>query len=373
MAADDKTFDSSDFLDDGDDDESLLGGDPETDAILGKSDGDDVFSFDDEDPSIDLQPDKNVRDTKQPSDNDQESYTIDDTEDSNQGDDEQSSMIPKLTIQGQDDYSSLDDLDDDYTAPQQKEMKVPDLNAVKIPEPKPAPREDQGNLNKKPVIAPNNDSSDERVPVNQYDTVPLNDPNETVSYGQVESTTRNDRDSNQTMHIVPAIPNVIVDDGRESTIDVDLVRKIIFVIDNYRHLDKGSQKTVVQFIRAISYVKGRRIENLDESSIVKEVIETDPDIRAGVHNLLDAKERDGADRAFFLMGLDSSSLKNIDLFLRLTGTTKDELVVKDESLASIKRAAEVLNGLLDKLNETQVVYIKKLDDILQSTEKVMKS
>ena len=376
--ADDKTFNSSDFLDDGDDDYSLLGGDPETDAILGKSDEGDAFSFDDSTPSIDLQPNKNAsRKSNSPhNDQDSDSSVIDDSNEPGQEGAWDPSMVPKLTIQGQDEYTSLDDLeDDDVIPPHEERMEVPNLEDVKIPEPEPDPRRPKKSRRRESNIDPNNGgSSNETTMTDQYGTVPLSNPDDAVDYGQVDNV-QNNRAADRPAESTPTVPSVIVEaGGNGSVIDVNLVRKIIFVIDNYRHLDKQSQNTVEQFIKAISYVKkNRKIDDLDEGDIVKEVIETDPDVRAGVHNLIDAKERSGADRAFFLMGLDSSSLKNINLFLRLTGTTKNEIAVEDESLASIKNAAEVLNDLLDKLTETQVTYIKKLDGILQSTEKVMKS
>jgi hypothetical protein len=377
-----ENFDASEFLDDGDDSDSLINGDSETNDILGIEEHDQQQPYQQETPdpvSTELDPM-----------NDDHVETVD-----NSGQQQDTQMVPSLNIGSEDDYASLDDLDefdlsdatgtidlsqeldaqddtiqpsntgedDDQESEPESSYVIPTIDPIQTP---------QVTIQDETDMVP---PDDDIVPIVQ--TPPLEEE-QPVSI-PVESIDRHDdhpieRPSSPPERIEQTQDQELIrEEADMDTLNVNTIRKIIVIIGNYRALDDKSKNTVSQFIKSISAIKKRKINQLDEASIIKEIIEIDPDIRLGVNNLLQAKAKTGADRAFFLMGLDAKSLMNIDIFLRMTAIAKTSLVIKDESLSSIKSAAEELNGLIDKLLDNQVVYIKKLDSILQSTKEIMDS
>jgi hypothetical protein len=360
----DEKFNPSDFMDDGGDSSSLIGGDSETNDILGISIPDNSqdsnesyfdLGDDDDDPSTELKP-KPLR-TPVPEDPEPPRFKTQNVPSYHDRTRQApAAMRPAhVDIQNEDIYSTLDDLTDDDS----------DENAG-----------DDYDLQNET----DSDQDDEIETVIPVQDEPRRAPEPRPT---PERTARIERQEPQEPEVVtiPVIPSAsgsasaVPDDhaSSPSMIDTGMISKIITIIDHYRRLDKPSQRTVNQFIVAIAALKRRTITNPDEATIVREVIYVDPDARAGVHNLLEARSRTGADRAFFLMGLDSKSLMNVDIFLRMLRITKESISIKEETLASIKQAAQEINSLIDKLKDEQIPYIKKLDGMLQSAMKVMQS
>ena len=393
MADDDKLSTLS-LMDDGDEGDSLMGVDDEIDGILdmdtsgrvsSSSRGDnDTFDVSIAPASIDLQPVQ--------SDNR----------------DNGGSIAQVANDDGQDSFSSLDDFLEDGPSPSSPAHSVdtiapmnPIVVNVQAPVAQPEPvLESETNTRThvstqrklSDAVASQVNATQPQVPaqVSAYDVpsaIPLQD-NDAASVTRqnvvpiVRSPARRDASAignadsvaSKTENTpVRSIPSVVLDPVSGGEVDVDSIRKIIAIIDNYRSLDEMSKKTTKSFISTLAQVRNRDIDVSNEAALVKGIIGVDPQMRDAVHNLIDAKSKVGSERVFFLLDLDAESLKNINLLLMITDISQHKLNIEDDDIQSLKDGAKELTGLLDQLKENQVSYIKKLDKVLQSSAKILES
>ena len=392
MADDDKLSTLS-LMDDGDEDDSLMGTDDEIDGILdmnasGRVDSssnsdNDTFDVNIAPVSIDLQPVQA---------NDHSDDSVHDA--------------------GQDGFSSLDDFLEDEpspvpgadpitsTAPIAVNVQAPARAPVVQLEPALEPEAHVGTTQRKlsddrgvtaqpeqvnvtqsraPVQAPAYDVPNViPLQVNDYqveqNAVPVEQPPARQEVSVVSDADRAIGVASK-VEITPVenIPSVVLGSASGGEVDVGSIRKIIAIIDNYRSLDETSKETTKSFISTLAQVRNISIDVSNEAALVKGIIEVDPQMRDAVHNLIDAKSKVGSERVFFLLDLDAESLKNINLLLMITDISKQKLSIEDDDIQSLKEGARELTGLLDQLKDNQVSYIKKLDKVLQSSAKILES
>jgi hypothetical protein len=103
------------------------------------------------------------------------------------------------------------------------------------------------------------------------------------------------------------------------------------------------------------------------------VIEINPNTRDAVHNFIGSYNKKGAERAFYLMSLNANQLNNLSDVISISTQDSTPIHAKDDSLASIRSAAEELDKVLDAYPESNIVYIKPIDDILQKSLEIMQS
>ena len=397
MADNDKLSTLS-LMDDGDEEDSLMGADDEIDGILDMDTGDRVDSSSKSDNdtfdvsiapvSIDLQPVQ-----------------------SNNSDNGGSIAQPVTNDTDQNEFSSLDDFLEDGHSPSSPAPSVgtmvpmnPIVVDVQAPAAQPesvSELDDRNNTQREVartsqvnvaqplvpaqvvstydapgVISLQDDDEVEQnvVSIEQPKASPVAQPSirqDASAIGNVDSTLGAPSKVDDTP--VANIPSVILGSPTSSEVDVDSIRKIIAIIDNYRSLDEMSKKTTKSFISTLAQVRNRDIDVSNEAALVKEIIGVDPQMRDAVHNLIDAKSKVGSERVFFLLDLDAESLKNINLLLMITNISKQKLSIADDDIQSLKEGAKELTGLLDQLKDNQVSYIKKLDKVLQSSARILES
>ena len=158
-------------------------------------------------------------------------------------------------------------------------------------------------------------------------------------------------------------------------IDVELIRKIIAIIDDYRHLDANDQSVLKDFLSSVSALgRSPKIDGA-EASVVKGVIEIDDDMRAGVIDLMDSKNKTGADRAFYLMSLDARRFSNMQIIMQMMQLLdQNEIINVTDTLQSIRTAAEKMDGYLNERFQGQAVkFLKPVYQVFVDSQKIMES
>lgn len=158
-------------------------------------------------------------------------------------------------------------------------------------------------------------------------------------------------------------------------IDVGLIGKIIAIIDDYRHLEVKDQSVLKDFLSSVSALgKSPKIDGT-EASIVKGIIEIDDDMRDGVIDLMDSKNKTGTARAFYLMSLDAKRFSNMQIILQMMNLlTQDELINVTDSLQSIRTAAEKMDGYLNERFKGQAVkFLEPVYRVFVDSQKIMES
>lgn len=154
--------------------------------------------------------------------------------------------------------------------------------------------------------------------------------------------------------------------------DVKTISKIINIIDDYRALNQEQQGYVEGFLTVVRQMNRSDVDiDGTEASVVKSMIEIDPNIREGVVELDKLKRMDGSERAFYMMGLNANQLQNVDLILKMLQVKNDQLHVTND-LASIRTASMQLDKILNTaFGVQQQNFIKPILEILLDVQKVM--
>lgn len=155
-------------------------------------------------------------------------------------------------------------------------------------------------------------------------------------------------------------------------VDLSLIRKIIAIIDDYRSLT-DYQAAIRGFIEAYVETINAKVDVNDEAALVKAIIEIDPSMRTGVHDLIEAKNRKGAERAFFLVALSESRLRYIGLMLQLSGADIDLGRIGGSGFDDLRRSAEIVEKAVEGYADKNMAYITNIDKILQDAKKTMES
>lgn len=155
-------------------------------------------------------------------------------------------------------------------------------------------------------------------------------------------------------------------------LDVETIGKIIRIIDDYRHFDKKNQEYVTAFMSEVNRI-GKSDVTIDgtEASVVKSIIEVDPDIRNGVVELMRSKKLMGAERAFHLMELSAHELNNVNIILEMMSLNDGPLDVSD-NLSSIRTASKKLDDILEhEFGTEQKMTLTPIFKILTDAHKIM--
>lgn len=156
-------------------------------------------------------------------------------------------------------------------------------------------------------------------------------------------------------------------------LSVDAIAKIIAVVDEYRGLTTAEQGIVYGFLDwwVNEDNANSKVEQDNEASIVKAVIELDADIRDGVVNLITASNKSGADRAFYLMELSAHQLENTNAIMMMMDIGIQKLNVQD-TLASIRDTSMKLNQLISqKFDNNQRNYIRPVYSLIEKVQKII--
>lgn len=156
-------------------------------------------------------------------------------------------------------------------------------------------------------------------------------------------------------------------------LSVDSIAKIIAVVDEYRGFTTEDQGIVYGFLDW--WVNGdnanNRVEQDNEASIVKAVIELDADVRDGVVNLITTSNKSGADRAFYLMELSAHQLENTNAIMMMMDMGIQDLSVQD-TLASIRDTSMKLNQLISqKFDNSQRNYIRPVYSLIEKVQEII--
>lgn len=154
-------------------------------------------------------------------------------------------------------------------------------------------------------------------------------------------------------------------------IALDLINKIIAILESYRSLEERMQDAVAGFLMTLD--SSNDGSDYSEAQIIKSVIEINPNTRDAVHNFIGSYNKKGAERAFYLMSLNANQLNNLSDVISISTQDSTPIHAKDDSLASIRSAAEELDKVLEAYPESNIVYIKPIDDILQKSLEIMQS
>lgn len=169
----------------------------------------------------------------------------------------------------------------------------------------------------------------------------------------------------------PVMASAMSHRGVPDDIPLDLIKKIIAAVDVYRHLDQKSQNIVNEFFSTLAKIGKAPVVDDSEASVVKAVIEIDPDLREGVVDLMDAKNKGGSERAFFLFGMNARRLGNMDLILQMLSLSDGSLKVTD-SIDSIRQASASIDACLnERMHGDPAEFLTPVYSVLKETQKIM--
>lgn len=170
---------------------------------------------------------------------------------------------------------------------------------------------------------------------------------------------------------VPVMAGAVSHAPVSGSIPLDLIKKIIAAVDVYRHLDQKNQGIVNEFFSTLAKIGKAPVVEDSEAGVVKAVIEIDPDLREGVVDLMDAKNKGGAERAFFLFGMSARRLGNMDLILQMLSLSDGSMKVTD-SIDSIRQASAAIDTCLnERMHGDPADFLTPVYDILKETQKIM--
>lgn len=159
-------------------------------------------------------------------------------------------------------------------------------------------------------------------------------------------------------------------------VDVDLISKVIAILDDYRHLEKTYQDAIKGFMSALSRTE---MNDLSEADVIQGVIDIDPGIRDAVHHFIESKSLNGADRAFYLMNLNSVQLNNLYNVFKMSAENLDGYDFKagfhatNDTLPEIRAAASWLTSSIEAYPNAAMNYMVPLDKVLQDAKETMSS
>ena len=132
-------------------------------------------------------------------------------------------------------------------------------------------------------------------------------------------------------HTVPVMSSVAsIYQGPDGGISIDLISKIIAVVDEYRHLDQKSQAVVNDFL-----------------------------------------DKGGSERAFFLFGMTARQLENMDVILQMVSLSDGSLEVTDD-IRSIRQASLAIDKCLnEKLRGAPEEFLRPVYSVLKKTQQIM--
>lgn len=175
----------------------------------------------------------------------------------------------------------------------------------------------------------------------------------------------------QSQPAVPVMSSMMNHRVGAGDVQLDLIKKIIAVVDVYRHLDQKSQGIVKEFLDTLSKIGKAPAVDDSEAGVIKAVIEIEPDMREGVVDLMSARDKGGSERAFFLFGMSARRLENMDLILQMLSLSDGSLKVND-SIDSIRQASLTIDTCLnEKLRGEPEAFLKPVYDVLKETQKIM--
>ena len=170
---------------------------------------------------------------------------------------------------------------------------------------------------------------------------------------------------------VPVMAGAVSHGTVPGSIPLDLIKKIIAAVDVYRHLDQKSQGIVNEFFSTLAKIGKAPVVDDSEAGVVKAVIEIDPDLREGVVDLMDAKNKGGSERAFFLFGMSARRLGNMDLILQMLSLSDGSMKVTD-SIDSIRQASAAIDTCLnERMHGDPADFLTPVYDVLKETQKIM--
>lgn len=175
----------------------------------------------------------------------------------------------------------------------------------------------------------------------------------------------------QSQPTVPVMSSMMNHRASAGDVPLDLIKKIIAVVDVYRHLDQKNQGIVKEFLDTLSKIGKAPAVDDSEAGVIKAVIEIEPDMREGVVDLMSARDKGGSERAFFLFGMSARRLENMDLILQMLSLSDGSLKVND-SIDSIRQASLTIDTCLnEKLRGEPEAFLKPVYDVLKETQKIM--
>lgn len=176
----------------------------------------------------------------------------------------------------------------------------------------------------------------------------------------------------QSQHtVLPVVSRMMSHSASTGDVQLDLIKKIIAVVDVYRHLDQKSQGIVKEFLDTLSKIGKAPAVDDSEAGVIKAVIEIEPDMREGVVDLMSARDKGGSERAFFLFGMSARRLENMDLILQMLSLSDGSLKVND-SIDSIRQASLTIDTCLnERLRGEPEAFLKPVYDVLKETQKIM--
>ena len=170
---------------------------------------------------------------------------------------------------------------------------------------------------------------------------------------------------------VPVMAGAVSHGTVPGSIPLNLIKKIIAAVDVYRHLDQKSQGIVNEFFSTLAKIGKAPVVDDSEAGVVKAVIEIDPDLREGVVDLMDAKNKGGSERAFFLFGMSARRLGNMDLILQMLSLSDGSMKVTD-SIDSIRQASAAIDTCLnERMHGDPADFLTPVYDVLKETQKIM--
>lgn len=171
--------------------------------------------------------------------------------------------------------------------------------------------------------------------------------------------------------VLPVVSRMMSHSASTGDVQLDLIKKIIAVVDVYRHLDQNSQGIVKEFLDTLSKIGKAPAVDDSEAGVIKAIIEIEPDMREGVVDLMSARDKGGSERAFFLFGMSARRLENMDLILQMLSLSDGSLKVND-SIDSIRQASLTIDTCLnEKLRGEPEAFLKPVYDVLKETQKIM--
>ena len=163
-----------------------------------------------------------------------------------------------------------------------------------------------------------------------------------------------------------------------SGVDFELIRKIISAFTYCTGFTEDQLSMTYSFMAAMSAMKKMTFNANDKSddeikiaAIIKTAIDLDDGVRTSVHNLIEAKNMDDSDRAFFLVGLDDrKKLDDIHIIMRTFSLVKNTDLPQNESFNSL---AKMVDGNIKRkfiTNNKAVEMVNTIDGLLQKTKDI---
>lgn len=168
------------------------------------------------------------------------------------------------------------------------------------------------------------------------------------------------------------------DNHASKGVEFELIRKIIAAFTYCTDFTKDKINMTYSFMAAMSAMKKLTFNANDNSTneikiaaIIKTAIDLDDDVRTSVHNLIEAKNMDDSDRAFFLVGLsDRKKLDDIHIIMRTFSLVKNTDLPQDESFNNLAKMVDTNIKMKFIPNNKAVEMVDTIDKLLQKTKDI---